>query len=143
MTQLSIWCRSDLNLQGAIYVFFVDTGRGTSLYPDLTQAGNRSTISTPTANRQSTHPATEKIPSKPTAEVTPMAATKSASFTIVNGDIYSNVGERPLSCVPVSDLHRYIQQEKAENPGKSFQKEFKVRLDYISYSLRISNACFC
>ena len=93
----------------------------TSIYQNSRPATMIKPASTPVTNRQSTQP-------RPTAEVQPMTVQQSSngSFTLVDGELYGNMNQRPLSCIPVSDLHRYIQQEKAENPGKAFQKEYRV-----------------
>jgi hypothetical protein len=79
--------------------------------------------------------------SKPTAQVLPLksatpekpsrtSTTSPAENRMSSGrdsttELYGNAG-RPESCVRIVDLHRYIQQEKTENPTQPFQREFAV-----------------
>ena len=88
------------------------------------------TVEKPTAQVQPLRAQSPSKPDKPEAVVTSGRATASVSLREQEeeGDtLYANTG-RPQSCVRITDLHRYIQQEKSENPNTPFQREFTVSI---------------
>ena len=90
-----------------------------------TRQPTTSTVYKPTAQVQPLQARTQDKPEKPAAAVTSTRASVNVRDEEEGEVVYDNMG-RPQSCVRITDLHRYIQQEKSENPNHPFHREFTV-----------------
>ena len=90
-----------------------------------TKRQTTSTVDKPTAQVQYLQAQTQDKTEKPAAAVTSIRASVSVREEEEGEVMYDNMG-RPQSCVMITDLHRYIQQEKSENPNNPFHREFTV-----------------